>query len=420
MSPHITKGTCVWVKEIVKGSPEAFVQGTVAEFVAGKGYTVVLADGTERLVREVDCAPANPEGLTAPDNCHLIHISEAAILMNLRSRFADKRIYTYTGEILVALNPFELLPIYGVESMGAYPNKALGLAEPHAYAMAEEAFRTFLATSLSQSLVVSGESGAGKTETNKHLMHYLAWRSKSEHVGNDLAETIIAVNPILESFGNAKTSRNNNSSRFGKFVKISVRERAVGVARPGAVLGATTKQYLLEKSRIPFQSPGERNYHVFYQVLRGCGADESLGLSGGAPSFWYLNQSGVFSADGIDDADGFARLVEAFGCVGYDEGRQQQVFRLVSGLLHLGNVSFDGEDESAVAAGAAESLSRAQSLLGLSGLGECLTTRTLTARGETTTLRRKPEEAVRARDALAKAAYAALFDAMVEMINNRL
>ena len=131
--------------------------------------------------------------MTAPDACFLIHISEATILDNLRARYKAKAIYTFTGSILIAVNPFELLPIYGVDKMKPYPGKALGIADPHAYSMAEEAYKTFVKSKGSQSLVVSGESGSGKTETNKHLMQYIAWRSKSENVGNDLAEAILKV-----------------------------------------------------------------------------------------------------------------------------------------------------------------------------------------------------------------------------------
>ena len=261
MAPVIPDGASVWIKDPTKDSTEGFIKATVVKFTEGRGYTVTTTDGKERVVRAVDCAQSNPDGMSAPDNCYLIHISESTILANMRARFADKKIYTYTSNILIAVNPFEKVQIYGVDHMGPYANRALGIVEPHTYAMAEEAYKTLLKSQSSQALVVSGESGAGKTETNKHLMTYLAWRSKSESVGNDLAEAILQANPVLEAFGNAKTSRNNNSSRFGKFVKIAMSEK-------GGVLGAVTQQYLLEKSRVPFQSKGERNYHVFYDVRR--------------------------------------------------------------------------------------------------------------------------------------------------------
>ena len=282
----IPAGATVWVKDTAKGSQLAFIKAEVVSFTEGRGYTVKTAAGEEAIVRPVNCSQANPEGMSAPDNCYLIHISESTILDNMKMRFADKKIYTYTANILIAVNPFQSMSIYGHEHMSPYVNKPLGLLEPHVYAMAEEAYKSMLKSKASQSLVVSGESGAGKTETNKHLMNYLTFRSKSETVGSDIGNVILQANPVLEAFGNAKTSRNNNSSRFGKFVKVSFGET-------GGILGASTQQYLLEKSRVPFQSKGERNYHVFYDVVAGYADPAALGLEQGTASFHYLNQSGV-------------------------------------------------------------------------------------------------------------------------------
>ena len=178
---------------------------------------------------------ANPTGMVRPDNCQLLHLSESTILHNVRRRFEGegesegegaspqlRAVYTYTGSILLALNPFEKLPLYGTEQMRSYVGRPLGAVAPHTYAMAEEAYRCLLQTKSSQSLVVSGESGAGKTEANKQLMRYLAFRSKKGEQLTDLASTILQSNPVLEAFGNAKTARNDNSSRFGKFVKIAM------------------------------------------------------------------------------------------------------------------------------------------------------------------------------------------------------
>ena len=190
----IPDGAIVWVKDPKKGSEKAFVKATVSKFTEGRGYTVKMPGGEESVVRAVDCCQANPDGMSAPDNCYLIHISESTILDNLSVRFKKRDIYTYTSNILIAVNPFEAVSIYGPELMAPYVNKLLGLAEPHVYAMAEEAYKTLVKLKGgSQSLVVSGESGAGKTETNKHLMQYIAWRSKSESVGADLAEAILGA-----------------------------------------------------------------------------------------------------------------------------------------------------------------------------------------------------------------------------------
>ena len=184
--------------------------------------------------------PAEP---TVPDNTQLVELTHETVLSNVRRRYMADEIYTFTGAILLAMNPYSRLPMYEAATMRAYPDKSLGKAPPHVFASGEEAYRKLRKERRSQSLVVSGESGAGKTETNKHLMRYLAWRSRAGGAGAsgggpDLADAVLQSNPILEAFGNAKTGRNNNSSRFGKFVKILIEPRS------GTVAGASMSTYL--------------------------------------------------------------------------------------------------------------------------------------------------------------------------------
>ena len=412
MAQEIPDGSAVWIKDPDKNSTSVFLKSTVKQFLPGRGYTVTMPDGKDKTLRPVDVAMANPDGMMQPDNCYLIHISESTILDNMGLRFKKKKaIYTYTGSILLAVNPFEMLPIYGNDLMQPYVGRPLGIVEPHTYAMAEEAYKTLLKTKGSQSLVVSGESGSGKTETNKHLMRYLAFRSKKGGDQlNDLATVILQSNPVLEAFGNAKTSRNNNSSRFGKFVKIAMSEK-------GEVLGAATKQYLLEKSRVPFQGKGERNYHVFYNVIAGHKGDAAMGLGGGPESFWYLQQSGQFTVPGVKDIDAWKELAQAMSDIGMDAAKQDAVASVIAGLLHLGNTKFEGEDAAAPTSGSGACLEKFRGLFGSAEVEKSLCVRSLTTRGETTMVPLSSEKAVLARDALAKAVYTKLFDFIVDQVN---
>ena len=247
----LAAGTSVWLKGAA--GDEAFERATVLSELPDRGHLVRTAAGVEREVRAVECSLANAEDMVVPDTCQLIHLSESTILANLRQRFGRDEIYTFTGSMLTAMNPFQELPLYGEERMEGYAHKTLteSAQQPHVYAIAEEAFRCLCATQKPQSLVVSGESGAGKTETNKHCMRYLAWRAQGAQEGGGggggggaggqggtqgLEQKILQSNPVLEAFGNAKTSRNSNSSRFGKFVKVRF-------SPTGAILGAATVQY---------------------------------------------------------------------------------------------------------------------------------------------------------------------------------
>ena len=201
-------------------------------------------------------------------------------------------------------------------------------------------------SSASQCIVVSGESGAGKTETNKYLMRYLAWRSRVDKgggVAGDLATAILQSNPVLEAFGNAKTSRNNNSSRFGKFIKILIDPK-------GTITGASLASYLLEKSRVSSVAEGERNYHVLYFLAQGASTTTrgGLGLSAGPAAFYYLNQSSVRTLASMSDEAMFAELTSAFSACGVSEGQQADLFAALAAVLHVGNITFDGDEEARV------------------------------------------------------------------------
>lgn len=239
---------------------------------------------------------------TIQDLVNISDLNEMSILHNLRIRFKEDRIYTNISSILISVNPFKLLPLYTPEILEMYRTGSRG-KPPHVFAIAVNSYNNMLADALDQSVVISGESGAGKSEATKLILQFLTDVShkaattketsgSGSHVSNILEAQILAANPILEAFGNAKTLRNNNSSRFGKLITVNFDQK-------GAIIGGGIINYLLEKSRVVFQTPGERNYHIFYQLLSASETDQGLtnNLKLQAPDlFHFTSQSGEFLA----------------------------------------------------------------------------------------------------------------------------
>eukprot|EP00736_Rhodelphis_marinus_P009805 Rmarinus@m.18600 len=407
----------VWVFDgAIKDPTECcFAHGTV---VSIESPNVVVKTKKGNITSDEQFVyPANPDSKEGvADNTSLMHLYEPNILENLRSRFQSDLIYTYTAHILIALNPFKKLSVYSEDDVHRYRGKYIGTLPPHVFAIADRAYRSMCSDLKCQSVIVSGESGAGKTETSKILMRYLLAVSGRGDGGN-LEKRILDTNPILEAFGNAKTLRNNNSSRFGKYMKINFDY----VER---VCGASIVTYLLEKSRVVFQAKNERNYHVLYQLCAGASPKEReewklLPTS----QYAYLNQSGCDSVPGIDDAAEYAVVKSAMSMVGLDESAQSDIFRTLAGILYLGNILFEeGERDNALVKNE-EVLSKTSSLLGFSNysLQSAITVRSVTSgRGSMYTVPLKPTEAVHTRNALAKALYGRIFLYLVRIINSSL
>nr|XP_020496390.1 unconventional myosin-VI isoform X3 [Labrus bergylta] len=383
------------------------------------------------------------------DNCSLMYLNEATLLNNVRVRYNKDHIYTYVANILIAVNPYNDIPkLYGAESLKSYRGKSLGTLPPHVYAIADKAYRDMKVLKMSQSIIVSGESGAGKTENTKFVLRYLTTTYGS---GQDIDERIVEANPLLEAFGNAKTVRNNNSSRFGKFVEIHFNEK-------NAVVGGFVSHYLLEKSRICMQSSEERNYHIFYRLCAGASDDIKKRLHLDSPdSFRYLNRGctryfaskdsdkqimqnrkspednkhlkvGALKDPLLDDQGDFNRMCGAMKKIGLDDTEKLDLFRVVAGVLHLGNIDFEETGSSSggcvLKNQSGQTLEYCADLLGLDkdDLRVSLTTRVMltTAGGAKGTVIKVPlkvEQANNARDALAKAVYSRLFDHVVKRVN---
>uniref|UniRef100_A0A8B9VR94 Myosin VB n=1 Tax=Anas zonorhyncha TaxID=75864 RepID=A0A8B9VR94_9AVES len=359
----------------------------------------------------------NPDILVGEnDLTALSYLHEPAVLHNLKVRFLESNhIYTYCGIVLVAINPYEQLPIYEQDVIYAYSGQNMGDMDPHIFAVAEEAYKQMARDEKNQSIIVSGESGAGKTVSAKYAMRFFAT------VGGSASETnieakVLASSPIMEAIGNAKTTRNDNSSRFGKYIQIGFDKRY-------HIIGANMRTYLLEKSRVVFQAEDERNYHIFYQLCASASLPEfkDLGLTC-AEDFFYTSQGGSTSIDGVDDADDFEKTRHAFTLLGVKESHQMAIFRIIAAILHLGNLEIESERDGEACSIEDEHLNHFCGLLGVEQgqMQHWLCHRKLVTTAETYVKSMSVQQVVNARNALAKHIYAQLFGWIVQHINKAL
>ncbi|XP_015419326.1 PREDICTED: unconventional myosin-Vb [Myotis davidii] len=361
----------------------------------------------------------NPDILVGEnDLTALSYLHEPAVLHNLKVRFLESNhIYTYCGIVLVAINPYEQLPIYGQDVIYAYSGQNMGDMDPHIFAVAEEAYKQMARDEKNQSIIVSGESGAGKTVSAKYAMRYFATVGGSASDTN-IEEKVLASSPIMEAIGNAKTTRNDNSSRFGKYIQIGFDKRY-------HIIGANMRTYLLEKSRVVFQADDERNYHIFYQLCAAASLPElkELALTC-AEDFFYTSQGGDTSIEGVDDAEDFEKTRQAFTLLGVRESHQISIFKIIASILHLGNVEIQAErqDDSCSVSPQDEHLSAFCRLLGVehSQMEHWLCHRKLVTTAETYVKTMSLQQVVNARNALAKHIYAQLFGWIVEQVNKAL
>ncbi|KAJ6366005.1 hypothetical protein OIU77_002555 [Salix suchowensis] len=379
---------------------------------SGTESTISLPDGKVLKVKTESLVAANPDILDGVDDLmQLSYLNEPSVLYNLQYRYNRDMIYTKAGPVLVAINPFKEVPLYGNNYIEAYKNKSM--ESPHVYAITDTAIREMIRDEVNQSIIISGESGAGKTETAKIAMQYLAALGG----GSGIEYEILKTNPILEAFGNAKTLRNDNSSRFGKLIEIHFSET-------GKISGAKIQTFLLEKSRVVQCMEGERSYHIFYQLCAGASPKlrDKINLKI-ASEYKYLRQSNCYTITGVDDAGCFHVVTEALDIVHVSKENQESVFAMLAAVLWLGNVSFSVVDnENHVEPVVDEGLTTVAKLIGCN-LGElklALSTRKMRVGNDTIVQRLTLSQAIDTRDALAKSIYSCLFDWLVEQVNKSL
>uniref|UniRef100_A0AAQ5Z1V1 Myosin motor domain-containing protein n=1 Tax=Amphiprion ocellaris TaxID=80972 RepID=A0AAQ5Z1V1_AMPOC len=339
--PFDAKSACY-----VADAKELYLKGTIIKKDGGKVTVKVLDTQEERTVKEDDVSPMNPPKFDKiEDMAMMTHLNEASVLYNLKERYAAWMIYTYSGLFCATVNPYKWLPVYDAEVVAAYRGKKRMEAPPHIFSVSDNAYQNMLTDRENQSVLITGESGAGKTVNTKRVIQYFATISvgggdkKKEAAGagkiqGSLEDQIIAANPLLEAYGNAKTVRNDNSSRFGKFIRIHF-------GTTGKLASADIETYLLEKSRVTFQLPDERGYHIFYQMMTNHKPELiELALISTNPYDFPMCSMGQITVASIDDKVELEATDNAIDILGFSGEEKMSIYKMTGAVLHHGNMKF--------------------------------------------------------------------------------
>ncbi|XP_013770147.1 myosin-7B isoform X1 [Pundamilia nyererei] len=399
---------------------EAYTEVEIRE-LNGDKTTVETKDGRFLIVKEDDLQPMNPPKFDMiEDMAMLTHLNEASVLFNLRRRYSMWMIYTYSGLFCVTVNPYKWLPVYTPEVVTAYKGRRRADMPPHIYAIADNAYTDLLQNRENQSMLITGESGAGKTVNTKRVIQYFAIvAALGENVkkGGSLEDQIIEANPAMEAFGNAKTIRNDNSSRFGKFIRIHF-------GPTGKLASADIDIYLLEKSRVVFQQPGERSYHIYYQILSNHKAElQDMLLVTTNPYDYHFCSQGVTTVEGISDGEELRLTDRAMDTLGFTAEEKYGCYKIVGAIMHFGNMKFKKKQrEEQAEADGTESADKAAYLMGISSadLLKGLLNPRVKVGNEFIVKGQTVEQVNYAVAALAKATYDRMFKWLVGRINSSL
>ncbi|TKA72206.1 Myosin-1 [Friedmanniomyces simplex] len=381
-----------------------------------------VGGGGQPAIRKAAYETGKKKEVGVSDLTLISKISNEAINDNLKKRFENGEIYTYIGHVLVSVNPFRDLGIYTDQVLQSYQGKNRLEVPPHVFAIAEASYYNMKAYSENQCVIISGESGAGKTEAAKRIMQYIANVSGGrDNSIQQIKDMVLATNPLLESFGNAKTLRNNNSSRFGKYLEIQFNAQ-------GEPVGANVQNYLLEKSRVVGQIRDERNFHIFYQFTKGASQEHRTNFGIQQPSTYaYTSKSKCYDVAGIDDIADFKDTVNAMSVIGMTKPEQDNIFRMLAAVLWIGNVSYVDDEDGNASVHDQSVIDFASYLLEVESahVNKALTTRIIETsrggrRGSVYDSPMNIAQATASRDALAKTIYTNMFDWIVQRVNQSL
>ncbi|XP_074135201.1 unconventional myosin-X [Sminthopsis crassicaudata] len=422
MDSFLSEGTRVWLRENGQHFPSTVnscAEGVVV-FRTDYGQVFTYKQNTITQQKVTAMHPSNEEGVE--NMATLIDLHEGSILHNLFQRYQKTQIYTYIGSIIASVNPYKTIPgLYDQSTMEHYSRHHMGEISPHIFAVANECYRCLWKRHDNQCVLISGESGAGKTESTKLILKFLSAISQHslelsiKEKTACVEQAILESSPIMEAFGNAKTVYNNNSSRFGKFIQLNICEK-------GNIQGGRICKFdIFSQNRVVRQNPGERNYHIFYALLAGLENEEKEEFYLSMPEHYhYLNQSGCVADATINDKESFKDVITAMEVMQFSKEEVREVLRLLAGILHLGNIEF-------ITAGGAQvsfktALGRSAELLGLDStqLTDALTQRSMILRGEEILTPLNIQQAADSRDSMAMALYSQCFAWIIKKINSRI